>query len=88
MSETTLIHPDKGRAYTTTEYRLRYMSTDIALTISKRSERWPGFSNDTKLTAGVYHCLQSLRDPTARPVQRNRSSGLASSFGKAWGRHH
>ena len=38
MSATTLIHPDKVRAYTATEYRIRYMDTDIVLTIGKRSK--------------------------------------------------
>ena len=39
MSETTLIHPDKVRAYLATDYRLGHTNQDIVLTIGKHSER-------------------------------------------------
>jgi hypothetical protein len=39
MSETTLIHPDKVRAYLATDYRIGHTSQDIVLTIGQRSER-------------------------------------------------
>ena len=39
MSETTLIHPDKVRAYLATDYRLGHTDQDILLTIGKHSER-------------------------------------------------
>jgi hypothetical protein len=39
MSETTLIHPDKVRAYMVTDYRLGHTLEDIVLNIGQRSER-------------------------------------------------
>ena len=39
MAETTQIHPDKVRAYLTTDYRLGHTTQDIVLTIGQPSER-------------------------------------------------
>ena len=38
MSEATLIHPDKVRAYLTTDYRIGHTDRDIVLTIGERSD--------------------------------------------------
>jgi len=39
MAETTQIHPDKVRAYLTTDYRLGHTEHDIILNIGVRAER-------------------------------------------------
>jgi phage terminase large subunit-like protein len=54
MSETTLIHPDKVRAYLATGYRLGHTPQDMVLTIGQRSERLAALFADRGVSCGAF----------------------------------
>ena len=54
MSETTQIHPDKVRAYLSTDYRLGHTIRDIVLTIGKHSERLAALFADSGVSCGAF----------------------------------
>ena len=54
MSETTLIHPDKVRAYLATDYRLGHTDQDIVLNIDQRSERLVELLAKTGVSCGAF----------------------------------
>ena len=54
MAETTQIHPDKVRAYLTTDYRLGHTSQDIVLTIGQRSERLAALFAGSGVNCGAF----------------------------------
>ena len=54
MSETTLIHPDKVRAYLATDYRLGHTDQDIVLTIGKHSGRLAALFAESGVNCGAF----------------------------------
>ena len=54
MSESTLIHPDKVRAYLATGYRLGHTPQDMVLTIGQRSERLAALFADRGVSCGAF----------------------------------
>ena len=54
MSETTLIHPDKVRAYLATGYRLGHTPQDMVLTVGQRSERLAALFVDRSVSCGAF----------------------------------
>ena len=54
MADTTLIHPDKVRAFLGTDYRLGHTPQDIVLTIGQRSERLAALFAGKGLHCGAF----------------------------------
>ena len=54
MSVTTLIHPDKVRAYMATDYRLGHLQTDIVLNIGKFSVRLAELFVKSEVDCGAF----------------------------------
>ena len=54
MFETTLIHPDKVRAYRATDYRIGHTSQDIVLNIGHYSERLAALFAGNDVNCGAF----------------------------------
>ena len=54
MSATTLIHPDKVRAYLATDYRLGHTDSDFVLTIGERSVPLAGLFAQCEADCGAF----------------------------------
>ena len=54
MFETTLIHPDKVRAYRATDYRIGHTSQDIVLNIGRQSERLAALFAGNDVNCGAF----------------------------------
>ena len=85
MSESTLIHPDKIRAYLATGYRLGHTPQDMVLTIGQRSERLAALFEDRGVSCGAfltaYNPLGVLQSNAANSAAHAQIAGKLQALG-------
>ena len=82
MFETTLIHPDKVRAYLATDYRIGHTSKDIVLTIGQRSERLAALFATNGVDCGAFLATARLAEAIRAAIAAGKAGSL--SDGMQW----